>query len=146
MKKLLFALAIMGSVFVAQDVAAQSAKKAKKAQKEMTKKSGEIKQMDASTAEFIPATQRAERLTKQMTKQLTLNEEQSIKISAINLETAQKLDALRAERSTNRSFKRDIQTVQKNRDSEIKALLNKDQLAKYKKMQANMKALKSGNK
>lgn len=79
--------------------------------------------------------ERAGKVTNKMKEKLALSADQEAKIKAINLEAAQKKDAVKAEAKGNKEeLKNKIIVIEKERDAKIKAVLTPDQNVKYDKM------------
>ena len=142
MKNLLIVLMTFAAICFTQDTFAQSAKQAKQ---DAIHKTAKVKASE-SEREFITPEARAQKYTSQLTEKLSLSKEQTSKIYDINLNAANQLDELRADRVENRNFKRAIKTVQKDRDTKIKTVLNTNQIAQYQQMKADMKAMKENAK
>ena len=142
MKNLLIVLMTFAAVCFTQDTFAQSAKQANKA---AIQKTAKVK-ANETEREFITPEERAQKYTTRLSEKLSLTKEQTSKIYDINLTTANQLDALRANRAGNRDFKRTVKAAQKNRDAQIKTVLNTDQIKKYQTMKADLKAMKANAK
>ena len=142
MKNLLIVLLTFATICFTQDTFAQSAKQAKQ---NAIQKTAKVKATETQR-EFITPETRAQKYTSQLTEKLTLTKEQTSKVYDINLTAANQLDELRADRAENRNFKRAIKAVQKDRDAQIKTVLNTNQVAQYQKMKADMKAMKENAK
>lgn len=83
------------------------------------------------------AAERAEALTKRMTTKLTLDAAQQERVKVINLETANKIDAARAElkgkeNAVARAEK--VKSVEAERETLFKQVLKEDQFNKYLEM------------
>lgn len=85
--------------------------------------------------------EKAEMLTKKMTKELELTSEQQTKVSKVNLESAKEMDALKKELQ---AIKEKKKALKEKRDTDLKSILTPEQHQKYKELQAerreNMKA------
>jgi len=87
-----------------------------------------------------PATERADFLTSSMTNMLALNPEQQNEVYQINLNTAKKVDVLRADRDNDiRGFKRQLKEVYSKRDGAIKRLLTSQQVSSYRDVKRALK-------
>ena len=142
MKNLLIVLMTFATICFTQDIFAQNAKQAKQ---DAIHKTGKVK-ANETEREFITPQERAQKYTDRLAQKLSLTKEQTAKIYDINLTTANELDALRADRAGNKNFKRAVKAVQKNRDTQIKSVLDNGQIAKYEKMKADIKAMKENAK
>lgn len=78
------------------------------------------------------AAERAEMQTKRMTEELKLTADQAAKIQAINLETAQKADAVRADQKA-------VAELKAQKEEKITSVLTEEQKAQYAKMRAEKK-------
>ncbi len=140
MKKLFCILAIIG-LFFATETFAQQGRVANGKNKAVTKKKGKVKAakrllIDANK----PATERADFLTSSMTSMLALNPQQQSEVYQINLNTAKKVDILRADRNSDiRGFKRQLKEVYSNRDRAIKRLLTSTQINSYREVKRALK-------
>lgn len=98
-----------------------------------------------ATAQPTPA-ERAERLTKTMTEQLTLTADQSAKIKEINVQRVTELQAFRQKQQSNRETTRqEMQALQDKYAAQYKAILTPEQYAKYAENQARFKGGRNGN-
>ena len=138
MKNLLIVLMTFAAICFTQDTFAQNAKQAKQ---DAIQKTAKVKATETDS-EFITAEERAQKYTNRLTEKLSLTKEQTAKIYDININAANQLDALRADRAENRDFKRAVKAVQKDRDAKIKEVLEGNQLAQYQKMKDDIKAMK----
>jgi uncharacterized membrane protein len=91
-----------------------------------------------------PAEQRAEALTLKFKKQLNLNADQLTKVKAINLDKAQKVDALR-ERLAGKEVDKEVfmterKTIRDAREAAITALLTPAQKAKFEAVRKRAEA------
>lgn len=82
---------------------------------------------------------RAAALTGKMSAQLPLTDDQIPQVQAINLKYAQKNQEIWTGTGGRFAKFKALKSSQKNKDKEIKAVLNKDQYKKYKAMQEEMK-------
>jgi len=142
MKKLFCILAIIGLFFATETFAQQGRVAVKKDGKAVTaKKKGKVKAAkrllyDANK----PATERADFLTSSMTNMLALNPQQQNEVYQINLNTAKKVDVLRADRDNDiRGFKRQLKEVYSKRDGAIKRLLTSQQVSSYRDVKRALK-------
>ena len=123
MKKFILFVLVAGLAFSANTFA-QSAEK--------VQKGSEVKVSKANQVQKRSAEERATILTDKLTKELTLNNDQNIKIYQINLTATKEIDFLRENRETKaRTFKSVIKAAYDKRDSAIRALLNPTQLKMY---------------
>lgn len=92
--------------------------------------------------------QRATAITNRLTKRLGLNGEQKQQIYKINLQTAQRVDELRAEAKTKRErgekpekgfYAKQIRELNQQRDQSISATLNAKQKIEYEKFKQEQK-------
>jgi hypothetical protein len=82
---------------------------------------------------------RAAALTEKMKTQLTLTDDQVPQVQAINLKYARKNQEIWTGAGGRFAKFKSLKSSQKDKDGEIKAVLNKDQYKKYKAMQEEMK-------
>lgn len=82
---------------------------------------------------------RAVELTKRMQATLTLTDDQVQKVQTINLKYAQKNQQIWAGADGRFAKVRALRSSQKDKDREMKTVLDKDQYKKYEKMQQEMK-------
>ena len=123
MKKFILFVLVAGLVFSANTFD-QNAEKVKKGSEVKVSKNNQIQKRSAE--------ERATILTDKLTKELTLNNDQNIKIYQINLTATKEIDFLRENRETKaRTFKSEIKAAYDKRDSAIRALLNPTQLKMY---------------
>ncbi|MGB1205418.1 MAG: hypothetical protein ACPG5B_07225 [Chitinophagales bacterium] len=108
-------------------------------------KTATAKQHTATMENVLTSEQIAADNTLLLSKQLTLNANQTKTIAAINLETAEKAMHLRSTlRATNMSaFKTQLTALYTERDANIRSILTQNQTASYNTAKANMKALRS---
>ncbi len=79
--------------------------------------------------------ERAKRSTEQMTERLSLTEDQTKKVEAINQEAADKVTEVFASASGDREAMRAVMMdINKEKDKKLKAVLNEDQWKEYEKM------------
>jgi hypothetical protein len=85
--------------------------------------------------------QKAQRLSKVLQKKLTLSADQYAKVNTILLKRVTQMDSLKADRSTaDRSVNKDSRkTILMQTDTELKAVLNTDQLKNYTELKARFK-------
>jgi uncharacterized membrane protein len=100
---------------------------------------GAIAQNTAATPE-----QRATMMTERMDKQANFTAEQKVQVQAINLEAAQKLQAVRQEAQagtiTQTTAQERRKTINTERETKIVALLTPEQRGKYNRMQSRKEA------
>jgi hypothetical protein len=82
---------------------------------------------------------RAAALTEKMRTQLPLTDDQVPQVQAINLKYAQKNQQIWAGGGGRFAKFRELKSSQKDKDKELKAILDKDQYKKYEAMQQEMK-------
>jgi Spy/CpxP family protein refolding chaperone len=84
---------------------------------------------------------KAQRLTKVLQKKLTLSADQYAKVNTILLKRVTQMDSLKANRSTaDRTVNKDSRkTILMQTDTELKAVLNADQLKNYTELKARFK-------
>ena len=82
---------------------------------------------------------RAATLTEKMKTQLTLTEDQVPQVQAINLKYAQRNQQIWTGTGGRLAKFKSLKSSQKDKDEEIKAVLDKDQYKKYKAMEQEMK-------
>ena len=88
--------------------------------------------------------ERAKRLTEQMTERLSLTEDQTKKVEAINLEAADKMSDAFASSSGDREAMRVVMTgINKEKDKKLQAVLTEDQWKEYEKMVAEQRQRRS---
>ena len=81
------------------------------------------------------ATERAEALTKRMSKKLSLDAAQLERVKTINLETAKRVDEVRATMKDNRKEgKTKIMAIEAEREATFKQILKEDQMKTYLEM------------
>lgn len=79
--------------------------------------------------------QRAKKLTARMQKQCALSDEQAIRVSAVNFESAKKMDALRAKKASGeKGLGKQFQTIEQERMDQLALVLKPEQMDCYKKM------------
>lgn len=85
--------------------------------------------------------ERAKAHTERMTKQLDLNPDQVAQVEAMNLRFAQEAEAKRAARKTERDARKaEAEAMRAAHESEMKAILNSDQFARWQAMREEAKA------
>lgn len=92
--------------------------------------------------EKLTPTQKAERKTEKLTKELNLDKNQSEKILAIHLNTAREQEEIKKEME---QLKQKMKTIRTANQKEIKSVLTEEQIQKLKTLKENQKAIK-GNK
>lgn len=83
--------------------------------------------------------ERAERLTRQMEKRLSLTPEQIPQVKAIHLEAAKKKEELKADTTKGPDKKVKMEAIEKTRDEKLKAVLTSEQYNKYIEGKEKMK-------
>ncbi|MGB0933684.1 MAG: hypothetical protein ACPGU5_05345 [Lishizhenia sp.] len=92
--------------------------------------------------EKLTPTQKAERKTEKLTKELNLDKNQSEKILAINLNTAREQEEIKKEME---QLKQKMKTIRTANQKEIESVLTEEQMQKLNTLKENRKAIK-GNK
>jgi hypothetical protein len=89
----------------------------------------------------IAPEQKAQRISKLLQKKLTLSEDQYAKVNAILLKRATQMDSLKANRSTTdlKANKETRKAILTQTDSELKAVLNADQIKNYTELKNKFK-------
>lgn len=89
-------------------------------------------QEPAAPPDIPKAEDRAKQLTDKMTETLSLDAAQAAQVAEINLDTAKKVDEVRARGSADRrSVLGDLRTLQRERDERLKPLLTAEQWTIY---------------
>lgn len=95
-------------------------------------KTSEVKVNKNNQVQKASAEDRSNILTQKLTQELTLSNDQAMKIYQINLTATKEIDFLRENRQTKaRTFKTEIKAAYDKRDAGIRALLNPTQLKDY---------------
>ncbi len=137
--KNLFVIFVLVALFVAPDAFAQKKQdKTKKDQTELaipngTPVKGDVEVRKSESSKQLTSVQkRADVMTKKLDNQLSLTDDQSTKIHAINLSTAQKVSELRAARKDSPvGFKKEMKKVWKDHDQSLKAVFTASQNKQY---------------
>jgi Spy/CpxP family protein refolding chaperone len=129
MKKLFCLLAISGMLLFAQESMAQTTKKDKatKTTKVATNKGRVVVNENANIKKLATPEVRAQEWTDNMTKALSLNDEQRRKIQEINLNTAKEL----AEIKKNNNKRTDIKNAHAKREKAFETIFTAEQKAKF---------------
>lgn len=129
MKKLLCLLAISG-ILTASNVYAQDAKKSNDKQKPRV----EVRQVETKN-KIRPAEERATDMSERIAQKLSLNTDVRKKIYDVCLESAQKIDELRANRDQDlNGFKTAIKDAHAEREGKILKLLTPEQQRQFDAM------------
>lgn len=83
--------------------------------------------------------QRAKMQTTMMKAKLNLDSAQVTKVQAINLKSAQKLDPILKSDGRKLKMLREVLSIQKEKDADLKAVLSDEQYKRYEKMKDELK-------
>lgn len=99
-----------------------------------------VKAQDAKAAlkESTPE-QRAQLQTTLMKTKLSLDSAQVTKVQAINLKSAQKLDPILKSDGRKLKMMREVMSIQKEKDADLKTVLTDEQYKQYEKMKDELK-------
>ena len=89
--------------------------------------------------QFVNSTpdERAERLTRQMTRQLSLSVSQASAVAAVNLTFARRMQPMIDVGTRDRTSLQQLRQINQDKETDLKAILDARQYEQYRAMQAN---------